>query len=79
MGIKEEAVGEAINLGSGTEHRAIGLANMVNELTGNKAGIKYIGRRNWDVRKRLLSPIDKAKRILDYKPKTEFEEGLKSL
>lgn len=46
MGIKEEAVGEAINLGSGTEHRVIDLANMVNELTGNKAGIKYIGRRN---------------------------------
>ena len=34
MGIKEEAVGEAINLGSGKEHRVIDLANMVNELTG---------------------------------------------
>ena len=27
-----EAVGEAINLGSGTEHRVIAMANMVNEL-----------------------------------------------
>ena len=33
MGIKEEAVGEAINLGSGEEHKVIDLANMVNELT----------------------------------------------
>jgi len=33
IGIKEEAVGEAINLGSGKEHRVIDLANMVNELT----------------------------------------------
>ena len=33
MGLKEEAVGEAINLGSGEEHRVIDLANMVNELT----------------------------------------------
>ena len=32
MGLKEEAVGEAINLGSGKEHRVIDLANMVNEL-----------------------------------------------
>ena len=34
MGIKEEAVGEAINLGSGKEHRVIDMANMVNELAG---------------------------------------------
>ena len=33
MGIKEETVGEAINLGSGKEHRVIDLANTVNELT----------------------------------------------
>ncbi|MBC8521967.1 MAG: hypothetical protein H8D26_08295 [Methanomicrobia archaeon] len=34
MGIKEEAIGEAINLGTGKEHRVIDLANTVNELTG---------------------------------------------
>ncbi len=34
MGLKEEAVGEAINLGSGKEHRVIDMANMVNELAG---------------------------------------------
>jgi UDP-glucose 4-epimerase len=44
MGQKEEAVGEAINLGSGMEHRVIDLANNVNALTGNEAGIKYIER-----------------------------------
>jgi len=79
MGIKEEAIGEAINLGSGEEHRVIDLANMVNELTDNKAGIKHIESRNWDVKKRLLSSIDKAKRLLDYKPQTEFNEGLKKV
>ena len=79
MGVKDEAVGEAINLGSGKEHRVIDLANIVNELTGNKAGVKYVERRNWDVKKRLLSSIDKAKKILGYEPKTEFEEGLKKV
>ena len=39
MGIKEEAVGEAINLGSGEEHRVTDLANMVNVLAGNEAGV----------------------------------------
>jgi len=72
MGVKEEAIGEAINLGSGKEHRVIDLANMVNKLTDNKERIKYVKRRNWDVKKRLLSSIDKAKKLLDYKPQTKF-------
>lgn len=79
MGIEEEAVGEAINLGSGTEHRVIDLANMVNEITANEAGITYVERRDWDVKKRLLSSIEKAKRILGYRPQTEFEDGLKKV
>ena len=77
MGLKEEAVGEAINLGSGKEHRVIDMANMVNELVGNEAGIKYVERRDWDVKTRLLSSIEKARRLLDYEPQMEFEDGLK--
>lgn len=79
MGLKEEAIGEAINLGSGHETKVIDMANMVNKLTNNKAGIKYIERRNWDVKHRLLSSIDKAKKLLDYKPQTEFKDGVKKL
>jgi nucleoside-diphosphate-sugar epimerase len=79
MGIKEEAVGEAINLGSGEEHRVIALANRVNALTGNEAGIRYIERRDWDVKHRLLSSIAKAKRLLGYEPQTGFEDGLRKV
>jgi len=79
MGIKKDAIGEAINLGSATETHVIDMANMVNKLTGNTAGIAYKERRNWDVKHRLLSSIDKAKEILDYKPQTSFEEGVKTL
>ena len=79
MGIKKEAVGEAINLGSGNEHRVIDLANMVNDSTDNETGVKYTERRDWDVKHRLLSSIEKAKRLLDYKPQTEFEDGLKKV
>ena len=53
------AVGEAINLGSGKEHKVIDLANTVNALTGNEAWMKYIVRRDRDVKHRLLSSIKK--------------------
>ena len=79
MGIKEAAVGEAINLGSGKEHRVIDLANTVNELTGNEAGIRYIERRDWDVKHRLLSSVEKAKKLLSYEPMIGFETGLKNV
>ena len=79
MGIKEEAVVEAINLGSGKEHKVIDLANTVNALTGNDAGIRYVERRDWDVKHRLLSSIEKAKGLLGYEPQTGFEDGLKKV
>jgi nucleoside-diphosphate-sugar epimerase len=79
MGIKERAVGEAINLGSGTEHRVMDMAEIVNELAGNQAGVKLVERRNWDVKTRLLSSIDKARDILGYRPQTSFEDGLRNV
>jgi len=79
MGVVEEAIGEAINLGSGAETKVVDMANMVNELAGNESGLKYVARRNWDVKKRLQSSIDKAKKLLDYQPKTTFKKGLESV
>ncbi len=79
MGIREEAIGQAINLGSGKEHRVIDMANLVNKITGNEEGVVYIERRDWDVKNRLLSSIGKAKKLLGYKPKMEFEDGLKKV
>lgn len=76
MGIEEEAIGEAINLGSGQDHRVIDMANRVNELSGNEAGIEFKERRNWDAKTKLLSSIEKAKDILGYKPTVSFDDGL---
>ena len=77
MGIEEKAIGEAFNLGAGKEQRVIDMANTVNHLTGNDAGIEYKERRDWDVKTRLLSCITKAEKILNYKPTMKFENGLK--
>ena len=76
MGIEEEAIGEAINLGSGEDHRVIDMANRVNELSQNPAGIEFKQRRNWDAKTKLLSSIEKAKDILGYKPTVSFDDGL---
>jgi UDP-glucose 4-epimerase len=78
MGVIEEAIGEAINLGSGEETRVIDMAIMVNKLTGNKEGISYVSRRDWDAKTRLLSSIQKAEKILGYKPKVPFNKGLEN-
>jgi len=79
MAYYKEAVGEAINLGAGREIKIKDLAQWVNEITGNKAGIIFKERRDWDKKNRLLSCIDKAKRILNYEPKMDFKEGLKNV
>ena len=74
----ENAVGKAFNLASGKETKIKDLIEMVNSTTGNKsANISYPPRK-WDTKKRLLASIDLAKELIDYKPITKFEEGIKS-
>lgn len=79
MGIRDEAIGEAFNLGSAKENRVIDMAKTVNKLAGNDAGIVFAERRNWDVKCRLLSSVEKAKKLLGYRPKMAFEDGLKNV
>ena len=76
MGIKEQAVGQAFNLGAGKEQQVKDMARLVNELTNNPAEIRYAPRRDWDVKTRLLSCITKAENKLGYRPKMKFEDGL---
>jgi UDP-glucose 4-epimerase len=77
IGVVEEAVGEAINLASEKETRVIDLANWINEMTGNKAGIVFKQRRDWDKAIRRRASIEKARRILGYEPKTNMKTGLR--
>lgn len=77
-GSVDEAAGEEMNLASGKEVRIIDLALLVNELTGNQAGIRFARRRKWDTKDRLLASIDKAGRVLGYEPRVGFTEGIKN-
>ncbi len=72
-----EAIGEEFNLASGRETRIIDLANMINSLTGNTAGISFTQRRKWDTKSRLLASTSKAFRLMGYEPKMDFEQGLR--
>jgi UDP-glucose 4-epimerase len=67
-GYYEQAIGNETNI--------LGMAQRINELTGNKAGILKTESRIWDTKKRLLACVDRARELLGYEPKTEFEEGL---
>jgi nucleoside-diphosphate-sugar epimerase len=77
LGVMKEAVGDAFNLASETETRVIDLANWINELTGNKAGIVFKPKRDWDKVVKRRASIAKARRVLGYQPKMEMKAGLK--
>lgn len=70
------ADGDVFNLASGKETRVIDLANCINRLTGNGAGVVYTERRKWDVHTHRLASVEKARNILGYEPRTELEDGL---
>ncbi len=73
---RERAVGQSINIASGKEITVAHMAEIVNEVTGNPAGIEFGPRRGWDCKARLLASIDKAEEILDYQPVTRFRDGI---
>ncbi|MFC1980923.1 NAD-dependent epimerase/dehydratase family protein [Chloroflexota bacterium] len=77
LGVIPEAVGDAFNLASETETRVIDLANMINSITGNDAGVKLVPQRDWDKITRRRASIEKAKRVLGYEPGTKMQDGIK--
>jgi UDP-glucose 4-epimerase len=76
LGVMESAIGQEFNLASGKETQILDLAHMINELTGNKAGICFAQRRKWDTKSRRLASIDKARSLIGYDAKTNFQLGL---
>ena len=72
----EEAIGEEMNIASATEVRIVDMARQVNDLVDNPAGITTAQPRVWDTKKRLLASIERARTLLGYDPKTDFETGL---
>ncbi len=76
-GVSEAAVGEAMNLASGREVTVASLAALINELTGNPAGVRYVERRPWDKIIRRRASVEKAGQLLSYRPTVDFETGVR--
>lgn len=76
MGINPKIIGEAINLASNKETKIIDLANKINDLTGNKAGIEFKERRDWDRIIRRCASVEKARELIGYEPKIGVGEAL---
>lgn len=68
---------EPINLGNPKEMTILELAEMINRLTGNQAGIEALpAKRDLHDPQRRQPDITRAKEVLDWQPKTDIETGL---
>jgi nucleoside-diphosphate-sugar epimerase len=76
LGVYDDALGKAINLASETETKVIDLAHWINELTGNKSDTKFKPKRDWDKSTRRRASIEKARKTVDYIPRTDIQKGL---
>lgn len=74
-GYYKEAVGENFNLASGTETKIRDLVEVVNKATENTTPVTFLERRKWDTKPRLLASIQKANKLISYKPLVNFSEG----
>jgi nucleoside-diphosphate-sugar epimerase len=76
LGEHPVASGEVYNLGRGEETTIQKLADTINKLVGNAAGVEYEPRRDWDDTDRRCANINKAREDLDYRPTVDLETGL---
>ena len=69
---------EVYNLASGEETSILDLATMINEITGNPAGIEMTGSRDWDRSGKRYGSVEKAADVLGFRCSTPLVEGLRS-
>jgi UDP-glucose 4-epimerase len=75
-GFFEEAVGESINIATGIGIDITSMANVINEITNNSAGVLQFEKRKWDTRTEIIGDGTLAKKLLDFEPKSDIKEGI---
>jgi len=68
--------GEAYNLASGAETSILELANLINELTGNKTPVDLRPARNWDRSGKRFGSTEKSQEQLGFEVKIGIREGM---
>jgi UDP-glucose 4-epimerase len=68
---------EVYNLANGAETSIASLADMINTLTQNPAGLDVKPARSWDRSGKRYGSVTKAKEALNFSARVDIEEGLK--
>ncbi|MGE0526854.1 MAG: NAD-dependent epimerase/dehydratase family protein [Bdellovibrionales bacterium] len=71
----ESSVQDVINLGNPDERSVLEVAQLIREMTGDRSPIHHVPAREDDPRRRC-PVIDKAERLLDWRPQVDLTEGL---
>ena len=71
------AIGERFNVGEPEETSIAELAEVINRVAANPAGVQYLGRRDWDHVRRRRPNIAKAQRVFNYRPENNLERGIR--
>ncbi len=66
-----------VNIGNTRETTMLELAEIINQLTGNTAGVTFLPLPHQDDPKKRRPDITKARTILGWEPTVDLEEGLK--
>lgn len=69
--------GDVYNLASGKEVTILQVAQLINQLTGNKTELTYLPKRDWDNSGKRYGCPEKAKRELRFEALCDFRDGLK--
>jgi nucleoside-diphosphate-sugar epimerase len=76
MQAKKDLKGEVFNIASGKSIAVKDIRKLIEVYTGKKLSLEKRPSRPKDVR-RTLADISKAKKVLGYRPRVSFSEGLK--
>src|SRR3989344_4775230 len=76
MGSHENAIGEAVNFGTGKDTKIIDLAKRVIQISGSNSKIIHLPPRLSEV-KRLCCDNSKARRLFNWEAKISIDEGLR--
>ena len=71
-----KAIGENFNLASASEVSILNMVQTVKRLTESTSEIDFKPTRKWDTKMRLLASVEKADKLIGYKPIMNFETGL---
>jgi nucleoside-diphosphate-sugar epimerase len=70
------AVNRVLDIGSGVETTIAALAERINHIARNGAGVRLAPRRCWDVVDRRVADVEESRRVLGFAPNVTLDEGL---